>query len=188
LIPEEQEKRFIEKYVLSDSMTWLISNKTLQLLKKKTLEIKDLNNLKGKLGEIYVYDCLFNQLIKHGFKHSKIAKHDSFYIRKYYRAKGRSGNGIDLYLVIYDKEGRKYRLLIEVSNWGKYHTINEHIWNDRIQSKFDRYDRLDRCIHIVAINHRNVRLVENKAKRDGTIILSLREHITPDFLSRIEEM
>jgi len=187
LKPNKEEQEFLNKYVLSDSMTWLIPNVTIRVMKNIIRRMRDLSNLKGKLGEIYVYDCLYNQLINYGFKYSKTAKKNSFYMRRYYRAKRRHGDGIDVYLVIQDNNGKKYKCMIEISNWMKMHTINQYIWHQRIQSKFDKYDKLDRCFHINAINHRNVKLIGDKAKRDGTIILPLREHITPSLVKIIDE-
>ncbi|MFX1294275.1 MAG: hypothetical protein ACFFD2_05380, partial [Promethearchaeota archaeon] len=57
----------------------------------------------------------------------------------------------------------------------------------RIQFKFARWDSRDKYHHIVAINHRNVKLIKDKASEVNMDIIPLREHITPSFIKRIKE-
>ena len=140
-------------------------------------------NCKGKLGETYFNACITQQLREKGLGFNLKSIPNSYRgFPQYPKAKG-----IDLYLRITDNNNKVFRCMIEVSNWGKYHTINDYIFHNRIKNKFDKWDKLDRNFHIVAINHRNVKLIKDRCDKQGIIIIPLREHITSEFLERIKE-
>jgi len=183
---------FLNKYIINDSDNWLIDDITLNILEDEinrwkaenpNKEPDNDNNLKGRLGEIYVAECLKRQLYGYGFKYSYKSEPMSFRLRYQYP----QDKGIDIYLRIIDDNCKVYRIFIEVCNWGKYHSINWYVFLTRIQFKFFKWDWKERYYHIIAINHRNVSLIEDKVAQLGTYIIPLREHITPDFIQRIRE-
>jgi len=168
--------------LIEQTNDYRVSRDSYLKMKKVLRRYKDLNNIKGKLGELYVYDNLTNTLKQMGYKFSYKKLPMTFYTKKQYRIRGK---GIDIYVRMVNKDGFTYRLMIEVSNWGKYHNINNYIYNKRILSKFKRWDKEWNCYHILAINERNVKLLKARCRRDGILILQLPEHITPDFLIRL---
>lgn len=185
--------KFLDKYIVNGSDNWFIDSELLQILEDEIELWKQNNpdkdpdkdrNLKGRLGEIYVRECLKKQLYGHGFKYSySKTKPMTFRMRyQYPRA-----NAIDIYLRIVDDKCKVYRIFIEVCNWGKYHNINGYMFLTRIQFKFARWDYKDKYYHIVAINHRNVKLIKNKTSEVNMDIIPLREHITPSFIKRIKD-
>lgn len=176
---------FLNKYILNDSKNWIIDKDILRLL---LWEIDnnpnmDSNNLKGRLGEIYVAECLKRQLYNYGFKYSYKAKPMTFRMRYQYP----QGKAVDIYLRVIDKKGNPHKMLIECCNWGAYSNLNWYMYLTRIEFKFFKWDWRERYHHIVAMNRRNVHLIEDKASQFGTHIIPLREHITPDFVQRIKD-
>ena len=74
--------------------------------------------------------------------------------------------------------------MIEICNW-KAFQVNDYIFEKRISSKYDKYDRLDRCIHIVAINKHCGKKIVDRCKSKGILIMPLRGQITRKYLSYI---
>jgi hypothetical protein len=153
-------------------------------MKKVLRRYRDLNNIKGKLGELYVYDNIINTLRQMGYRFSYKREPMTFYTKKQYRI---NGKGIDIYIRMVNQNNFVYRLMIEVSNWKKMRNINNYIYTKRILNKFKRWDKDWNCYHILAINRRNVKLLKARCRRDGILILELPEHVTPDFLLRLAE-
>ena len=80
------------------------------------------------------------------------------------------------------KEGGCYRLIYSPSRC--FSIGKKRGWFSR---KFRKYDRYNRCIHLVAMNKRNVKLIQSKCDEDNKLILPLENHITPEFIQRLEE-
>lgn len=169
--------------LIQSTSEWRISNDSYIKMKKVLRRYNDSNNIKGKLGEIYVYNNINNTLRLMGYKFSYKKAPMTYYMKKQYR----SGKGIDIYVRTVDENNNIHRMMIEVSNWGKYHNINNYIYNKRILSKFKKWDKDWNCYHILAINKRNVNLLHKRCRRDGILILELPEHITPEFLLRLAQ-
>ena len=179
----EAELVFLKEYLIQGSMEWLVDLTLYNKLMKVISRYSNPENCKGMLGETYFNYCITQQLRERGLKFNLKSTPNSYRgFPQYPRAKG-----IDLYLRIVDKDNKVYRCFIEVSNWAKYHTINDYIFHNRIANKYDKWDKLDRNIHILAINHRNVKLIKDRCNEKNILIIPMREHITPDFLNRIKE-
>jgi len=170
--------------LIEQTNDYRVSRDSYLKMKKVLRRYRDLNNIKGLIGELYVYDNLTTTLRLMGYTFSYKKSPMTYYMKKQYRVKRK---GIDIYLRMVNKDGFTYRLMIEVSNWGKYHNINNYIYNKRILSKFKRWDKDWNCYHVLAINKRNSKLLKARCRRDGILILELPEHITPDFLMRLAE-
>jgi hypothetical protein len=187
LIPTKEELEFLRVNLLDETKYWLIESATYRCCRNIQRRMRDRNNCVGKIGETIVYDNIHNQLMKNGFRYSDKAVPNSYRMRRYYRARRRRGDGIDIYLVIVDSKGKKYRCFIEISNWCKMHSINNYILHSRIIDKFDRYDPKDKYFHIIAINHRNIHLLQDRCQKLGILLMPIPEHYTPEFLNRLNE-
>jgi len=175
---------FLIDNLISFSSNWIIRPESVKEMKYVIRKYKDSNNQKGKLGEIYVKDNLRYQFRELGFKQSYKVTPMSYYMKYQYRHKKK---GIDIYLRIVDENSNIYKVMIEVCNWMKMHSINNYILNNRILDKFKKFDRLNRNYHMIAINQRNVRLIKNRCDNANALILPLREHITSELIQHLEQ-
>jgi len=48
-----------------------------------------------------------------------------------------------------------------------------------------KYDANDRWFHIVAMNKANIPLISNYCMKEGILIMSLRSHITKEYLGHL---
>lgn len=184
MLPTKEEKLFLDKYLFNGCSKWKILEYTAQELINIDETIEDHNNKHGKMGELYVWDCLREHLQDKGFRWNR-RKFPFTYVRQQQYRKGFKGNGgIDHYLILRDENAKEYRCMIEISNW-KAIQINDHIFETRIANKFTKYDRLDRCFHICAINKNCGKKIVDKCEEKGILIMYLRGQITRKYLSYI---
>jgi len=155
---------------------------------RKTRNYINKNNKTGKIGEVIVWDNITNLLINKGYEFSCNTSNPNTYrmIYQYRRNARKKRGGIDIYLTITTASGIKHRAMIEVSNWMKMHDINDYIWNKRIVNKFKDHDKLNRCVHVVMMNYRNIHLLQERAEKENILLIPLPEHYTFDFLGRIK--
>jgi len=180
---------FIQNYLLDGSLDWIVTPEIHRKLKRIEVRYTDRANLLGRLGEQFVADNLHMQFQSRGLHYSYKKEPLSYYMKYQYtpyRSGRRYRTGIDVYARLVDEDNNSYRVMLEISNWrGKYHSINNHIFEQRILSKFLKYDALNRNIRCLAMNRRNIRLIEDRCKIHNIHILPIREHITPELLNRI---
>ena len=144
----------------------------------------------GRLGEQFVADNLHLQFHRKGLHYSYKRVPLSYYMKYQYtpyRSGRRYRTGIDIYIRLVGEDNNSYRVDLECSNWGKYHSINNHIFEQRILSKFLKYDANNRNIRCLVMNRRNIPLIEDRCRIHNINLLSVREHITPELLNRINK-
>jgi hypothetical protein len=162
-----------------ESMNWRITKPLLKrLLKKFNNGKKDANTL-GRVGECFVSYHINRTFHKYGYRWRKKLIPMSYQTHHLYRGYA----GIDFYVKLMDSYGETYSLMIEVTNWKPYRRL-DYFYETRLLSKFKRLDKQNRCFHLICINRRNAERIKELAKRDGIIIIPLREHYTKDFLQR----
>ena len=169
--------------LVKSSDSWMIYKDMVKKMNRIVGWGKNLNNVKGKLGELYVRFNIRYTLQKNGYKERHCTDPKTFTLIPLYRGY----KGIDIYLRVTDKDNKTYRAFIEISNWGKYHDINEYLFNTRILAKFNRFDKNHKYIHILCMNKRNSKLVEDYCKKNDILLIPLREHITPSLLKTLIE-
>jgi hypothetical protein len=184
---------FIQKVLLDCSSKWYITPNTLVLLldmihswtvKNPNRNPNDSRNLKGDLGELYVRECIKRQLADRGLVYSHSTRPMNYQIRYQY-PKARC---IDIYLRLVDEDMNIHKAMIEVSNWQHLKWgISDYIFEDRILNKFKRYDRYNRCEHILCVQRRNVRYIAQRCRDNKITIIPLREHITPEYIYGIRD-
>jgi len=170
--------------LIQSTSEWKVTDDAYIKMKKVMNRYRDTNNIKGGLGEVYVYSNITYTLRSMGYTFSYKKSPMTYYMKKQYRVKGK---GIDIYLRMVNRNNNVSRIMLEVSNWKKMHSINNYIYNKRILNKFKKWDKEWNCYHLLAINKRNVKIIKGRCRRDGILILELPEHITPEFLLRLAE-
>ena len=162
-----------------ESLNWRITKPLLKrLLKKFNTGKKDSNTL-GRVGECFVSYHINRTFHKYGYRWRKKLIPMTYQTHHLYRGY----RGIDFYVKLMDANGEMYSLMIEVTNWKSLHDI-DYFYRTRILSKFQRFDKQNRCYHLVCINRRNAERIIEWAKRDNLIVIPLREHYTRSFIQR----
>lgn len=188
-------KEFIQNVLLNGSNQWIIRQRVYNKYHRIYWKYKSRNNLLRVLGEWYVSDNLNWQFRNNGLHHSYKIEPNSYYLKYQYDPvldkKGkptgtRKNRGLDIYCRLVDENNIHYRVAIEVYNWrGKYHSINDYIYKTRIANKFKRYDKNNHMIHIIAMNKRNISLIEDRCREDNIYIIPLMECISPELIDRL---
>jgi hypothetical protein len=186
---------FIRRVLLDDSDRWIIRQRVYKKWHRVYWKYKSRNNALRILGEWYVADNLNWQFRRHGLHQSFKKMPNSYYMKYQYDPvldkkripTGTTKNrGLDIYARLVDSDNTVYNVGIEVYNWrGKYHSINDYIYNTRIKDKFTQYDKANRMLHVICMNKRNIPIIRERCKRDNISIIPLMENVTPELIDRL---
>jgi hypothetical protein len=174
---------FLNNYLMKDSMKWNLPKNVIDELIDIDQHYSDWPNKIGRMGEVYVAGAMRDYFQSRGFRYSQKPNPLTYKRRYQYRAGDATikNGGIDMYLVLRDQKCKEYSIFLEICNW-KAIKINDVLYHNRIKSKFERYDRLNRHIHMVAIPYHSKHSIEKYCRKDGIFILPMRGHITMKWL------
>jgi hypothetical protein len=186
---------FLQDILLDGWEDWIVRQRVYNKWNKVYWKYKDRNNQLRVLGEWYVADNLNYQYRNKGLHQSFKLEPMSYYMKYQYHpvydkkrkpTGKRKNHGIDIYCRIVDDDNNSYSIGIEVCNWrGKYHSLNDYIYETRIRNKFLNYDKQNNMIHFITMNKRNIPLIQDRCDRDNINIIPMREHITPELIDKL---
>jgi hypothetical protein len=141
-----------------------------------------LNKVKGILGEKFVGYCIAHSMWKLGYCLDPTPHPRSYSLALKYGCNETGHGGMDILLRIVDKKGITHTVLIEVKNWKRYEYITPDTFRKKILHRFRRVDRSRNYPWVLAMNIRNIPLIESHCRRNHIHILPMAHHITPEWI------
>lgn len=164
-----------KKYIISEEL----EKKFIEILNKYTNE----RSRKRELNEAYVNWNFQESLRNMGYTYSCSPKSYTYRRTKDYKAGKKKGRGIDnRFTVIHDTPENRMNIVIEVKGWMKYRDINDYLFDNQILDRFNKYDPQNKAYRLLAINKRNVKLIEERCKVNNIQILPLKNQMTEPYL------
>jgi hypothetical protein len=140
------------------------------------------NTVKGILGEKFVRYCIGHGLWKLGYCLDPSPHPRSYSLTLKYGCNATGHGGMDILLTMVDEKGVTHRVLIEVKNWKRYRYIPPKTFRNKILCRFRRVDATREYSWVLAMNIRNMPLIESRCKRNHIHILPMVEHVTTESI------
>jgi len=173
----------IVKRLIDDTKNYMIppelDRQFIKILNKYTND----NSRKCRLNEAYVNWNFQESLRDMGYKYSCSPKPYTYRRTRDYKAGKKNGRGIDnRFTVIHDTPENRMNIVIEVKGWMKYRDINDYIFEKQVLKRFTDYDPQNTSYRFLAVNKRNVKLIQERCKANNIQILPLKNQITEPYL------